>query len=345
MCKWVLPGSLGLGVVLLLNTLGAIWWCCHRQMLHQPADAAEAADGAERGGEPTSALRGGASRGMVTLAIDVPPTPPPPSQPPPDGTRPASLTCSRPRPPPRALPSRHGAPSPQKKPQRGASGTTVVAAAAATGGAMRRAGSGEGGERRGQSRQRRSRDDRGASQGDRLRGVEMGCAEGASAASAPSANEHAAHGSASSSSRHRGGGHHRGSAGDEPAPAVGVAAVAGAAAGAAGAAAAPRSSERGRESGAPQAPGRATSTSCETIEPTPLPSPIPEPTADNLAAIRQEHKAIKARLRAFELEFEAEHGRKPRKKRDWQPVLADYDRYDALRKAEAEAVAAAGSAK
>jgi len=55
--------------------------------------------------------------------------------------------------------------------------------------------------------------------------------------------------------------------------------------------------------------------------------------------------ASEARLRAFELEFEAEHGRKPRKKRDWQPVLADYNRYDALRKAEAEAVAAAGSAK
>ena len=61
---------------------------------------------------------------------------------------------------------------------------------------------------------------------------------------------------------------------------------------------------------------------------------IPEAVADNLEAIRNEHKAIKLRLREYEAAFEQRHGRKPRKKKDWAQVYHDYERYEALREAE-----------
>lgn len=51
-------------------------------------------------------------------------------------------------------------------------------------------------------------------------------------------------------------------------------------------------------------------------------------------SIRNEHKAIKKKLREYEIEFEAQHGRKPKKKKDWQPVIVEYERYAVLREAE-----------
>ena len=64
--------------------------------------------------------------------------------------------------------------------------------------------------------------------------------------------------------------------------------------------------------------------------------------AGDANAIRNEHKAIKARLREYELEFEAQHGRKPKKKKEWQPVIVEYERYAVLR--EAEQMARSGGA-
>ena len=40
----------------------------------------------------------------------------------------------------------------------------------------------------------------------------------------------------------------------------------------------------------------------------------------NVESIRAEHKSIKARLREYEMAFEQQHGRKPRKKKDWARV-------------------------
>lgn len=60
-------------------------------------------------------------------------------------------------------------------------------------------------------------------------------------------------------------------------------------------------------------------------------------SAVNARAQREltERKAVKVRLRNFETAFAARHGgRKPRKK-DWDPVRTDYDRYAGLRDAEA----------
>ena len=53
---------------------------------------------------------------------------------------------------------------------------------------------------------------------------------------------------------------------------------------------------------------------------------------------------MKARLR-IELAFEQQHGRKPRKKKDWQPVFEEYERYAALREAEKLAQLNAGQAR
>ena len=54
----------------------------------------------------------------------------------------------------------------------------------------------------------------------------------------------------------------------------------------------------------------------------------------NADAIRAEHKRIKARLREYEVSYEAEHGQRPRKKKEWQPVIVEYERYAVLREAE-----------
>ena len=59
-----------------------------------------------------------------------------------------------------------------------------------------------------------------------------------------------------------------------------------------------------------------------------------------LDVIREEHKAIKARLREYEIAFEAENGRKPRKRRDWTPVIYEYEQYASLREEEKAAVLA-----
>ena len=62
-------------------------------------------------------------------------------------------------------------------------------------------------------------------------------------------------------------------------------------------------------------------------------------------SIRAEHKRVKSRLREYELAFEQQHGRKPRKKKDWQPVFEEYERYAALREAEKLAQLNTGSAR
>jgi len=53
----------------------------------------------------------------------------------------------------------------------------------------------------------------------------------------------------------------------------------------------------------------------------------------SLSVLQAEHKAAKARLRDFEQDFEARYGRKPRKKSEWRPVYAVYERYEACRHA------------
>ena len=60
----------------------------------------------------------------------------------------------------------------------------------------------------------------------------------------------------------------------------------------------------------------------------------PTPEVQDLASIRAEHKAIKGRLREYEIAFEERHGRKPRKKKDWAPVFSDFERYASLRETE-----------
>ena len=65
----------------------------------------------------------------------------------------------------------------------------------------------------------------------------------------------------------------------------------------------------------------------------------------SVESIRAEHKRMKARLREYELAFEQQHGRKPRKKKDWQPVFEEYERYAALREAEKLAQLNAGQAR
>ena len=50
-------------------------------------------------------------------------------------------------------------------------------------------------------------------------------------------------------------------------------------------------------------------------------------TADAMA----ESKAIKAKLREYEIAFEAREGRKPRKKAEWGDMWPDYERYASLR--------------
>ena len=59
------------------------------------------------------------------------------------------------------------------------------------------------------------------------------------------------------------------------------------------------------------------------------------------AAAVAEHEAVKARLRDYEVAFEREHGTKPRKRRDWAPVIDEYERYASLREEEKAAVLAA----
>ena len=60
----------------------------------------------------------------------------------------------------------------------------------------------------------------------------------------------------------------------------------------------------------------------------------------DVSVIRAEHKAVKARLREYEIAFEAEHGVKPRKRRDWAPVIDEYERYSQLREEEKAAIMA-----
>ena len=56
-------------------------------------------------------------------------------------------------------------------------------------------------------------------------------------------------------------------------------------------------------------------------------------------AMRAEHKRIKAQLREYEIAFETQHGHRPTKKKHWQPVITDYERYAVLREAERQASA------
>ena len=56
--------------------------------------------------------------------------------------------------------------------------------------------------------------------------------------------------------------------------------------------------------------------------------------------IRAEHKEVKARLRDYEIDFEEQYGRKPRKRRDWGPVIEEYELYATLREEEKAALAA-----
>jgi len=51
----------------------------------------------------------------------------------------------------------------------------------------------------------------------------------------------------------------------------------------------------------------------------------------------KEHKEIKARLRQYELDFEARQGFKPRKRDEWGKMWPDYEKYVLLRKAAIEA--------
>jgi len=46
----------------------------------------------------------------------------------------------------------------------------------------------------------------------------------------------------------------------------------------------------------------------------------------------QDHKAIKARLREYEIAYEAREGRKPRKRGEWGDMWPDYEKYAQLRK-------------
>jgi hypothetical protein len=48
--------------------------------------------------------------------------------------------------------------------------------------------------------------------------------------------------------------------------------------------------------------------------------------------VAQEHKAIKARLREYEIAYEAREGRKPRKRNEWGDMWPDYEKYAELRK-------------
>ena len=56
--------------------------------------------------------------------------------------------------------------------------------------------------------------------------------------------------------------------------------------------------------------------------------------------IRAEHRAVKAVLRDYEVAFEAENGRRPRKRRDWAPVITEYEQYASLREEEKAAMMA-----
>lgn len=56
-------------------------------------------------------------------------------------------------------------------------------------------------------------------------------------------------------------------------------------------------------------------------------------------AIHDEYKRLRAWLREYEHQFEVRHGRRPRKKREWEPVLEQYERYEALREAQRMAIA------
>ena len=61
----------------------------------------------------------------------------------------------------------------------------------------------------------------------------------------------------------------------------------------------------------------------------------------DIAVIRAEHKAVKARLREYEIDYEREHGAKPRKRRDWGPVIDEYEQYSKLRDEEKAAIISA----
>ena len=49
-----------------------------------------------------------------------------------------------------------------------------------------------------------------------------------------------------------------------------------------------------------------------------------------------DHKVTKARLRQYELEYEAKHGVKPRKRSEWGEMWPEYERYAVLRKMATE---------
>lgn len=51
----------------------------------------------------------------------------------------------------------------------------------------------------------------------------------------------------------------------------------------------------------------------------------------------KEHKEVKARLRKYELDFEARQGFKPRKRDEWGKMWPEYEKYVVLRKAANEA--------
>ena len=55
-----------------------------------------------------------------------------------------------------------------------------------------------------------------------------------------------------------------------------------------------------------------------------------------------DHKAVKARLREYELNYEAREGRKPRKRAEWGEMWPEYERYAALRKMASQTKMTAG---
>lgn len=65
--------------------------------------------------------------------------------------------------------------------------------------------------------------------------------------------------------------------------------------------------------------------------PPPPPPAAPIAVPEDEAEIHEEHKRIKAKLRAYEIEYEREHGAKPRKRKEWGPVWDQYQQYQALR--------------
>ena len=77
-------------------------------------------------------------------------------------------------------------------------------------------------------------------------------------------------------------------------------------------------------SGAPAPPAAAAGSGAEAVEAGKL-------GAQQIAELKMSHKAIKARLREYEVAFKEQHGRPPHKQRDWGPVWELFQEYQGLR--------------